>query len=476
MLASEQFHVQPCETDDWFDTILDTDTKLFIDPFLVFKEASGFWSDAHSILIGHFNACFTLIASSRGNRDAVAYKRAVALLTFREPKEMCLGYTSQGTSGLGGGVERAGAIARAIEDAIQRGLTSLRHFEELGIFNKGIGPDMISDMVCNILKPKFVEYTQGIATTHSIPMAEHGVFPASYDQTRNAWSSGRTQLPTNPFTSNPILFVPARFLRELPTLNADDWWTSYEAEQVRNDINYEVLGKVDKQTIVDTARQHQQKVEQWTQGKETGNGSPYNLAKDPLGVYLWDKVTRDFASATPLQLALPQTADEFFAVIDSVIAQFRLFVEQNGGWRLLWNDDNSEKNEEAAQLVFLGIARSYCRANNIIIDREVQLGRGPVDFKFSNGFVRRALLEIKKLHNGRFWEGLGAQLPSYCDSDSCRDAWFLALQYRNDGVSAGRLIDLPTRSQAWSASSGLRIRYASVDARPQQSASRLTAS
>ena len=38
MLATEYFGISRGEEDDWFDTILDVDTELFVDPFLIFKE------------------------------------------------------------------------------------------------------------------------------------------------------------------------------------------------------------------------------------------------------------------------------------------------------------------------------------------------------------------------------------------------------------------------------------------------------
>jgi hypothetical protein len=135
--------------------------------------------------------------------------------------------------------------------------------------------------------------------------------------------------------------------------------------------------------------------------------------------------------------------------IQAVVERFKHFVEEQAGWRLFWNDDRSEKPEEAAQLAFLGVARGYCEANNVVLDREVNLGRGPVDFKFSNGYEARALLEFKKLHNGRFWNGLLRQLPSY---------------------SKARLKKL--RSVDWSASPR-PIHVVVVDARRKRSASKL---
>jgi hypothetical protein len=106
-----------------------------------------------------------------------------------------------------------------------------------------------------------------------------------------------------------------------------------------------------------------------------------------------------------------------------------LFVEQQGGWSLLWNDDGTDKPEEAAQLLFRGIVQNYCQANDIVIDREVELGRGPVDSKFSSGYEHRAHLEIKKEHNGKFWNGFEQQLPTYMRSDEVSDGWFLAVRY-----------------------------------------------
>ncbi len=72
---------------------------------------------------------------------------------------------------------------------------------------------------------------------------------------------------------------------------------------------------------------------------------------------------------------------------------------------------------KTAQLVFLGMARPYLRLLGVELDREVELGRGPVDLKISSGSQHRLLVEVKKPHSGTFWNGLEAQLPSYMKSD-----------------------------------------------------------
>ncbi len=473
MYFSECFSVNSTDEDDWFDPILGTDTKLFVDPFLIFQEPDSFWAGAHQQLIEHFNICFKLIAE--GNRDprTIAYQKAVALLQFPEPREFCLGYTEQGTGGAGAGIGYARMIAVAMEGAIMRGLVHLRHFEELGVLNEGIGPDRISDLTCNILRPRFIKYTQVIAGRHRLPIERVRMGGADFDPHRIAWRSAEVELPINPSTRRPVLLVPRRFLRELPVLNADDWWENYEAEQLRNDMNYEVMGRVRKSDIVAAARRQPESVRAWSAAREASTAVGYDFARDPKGVWGWLGAARAFVSGEPLVIVPPDDDARFIEAIELVIRKFGLFIEQQGGWRLLWNDGNTkEKPEDAAQLLFKGIAQSYCEANNIVLDREVNLGRGPVDFKFSNGYQRRALLEIKKLHNGKFWHGLSQQLPSYLGSDDCKLGWFIAIKYRDGGVSKDWEKRVSNVVATAALVHGCRLITANVDGRPKRSASR----
>jgi hypothetical protein len=377
MLASAHFQLKRTASDDWFDAILDADTELFVDPFLVFKEAKGFWKNAHNRLIEHFDHAFLLIAKGSLNPNTLQYQKAMALLLFREPKELCLGYTSKGTAGLGSGLGYAGAIAEAISDAIQRGLKHPRHFEELGILNEGIGPDRISDITCTILKSKLVEYTQAIAHRHKIPLSMHRIFAATFDENRMHWENPEVEVPTNPINGGPFLFVPERFLKDLPVLNAADWWTYYESERLRQDLNYDILGKVNKKAIVEAARNNPESVRQWTIQKEAEKANGYDFTRDPKGVWQWDQASLAFVTSNPLTLPPAETKKDFLETIKKIVASYRLFVEDQGGWYLLWDSIlKKDKPEHAAQLLFRGVAQSYCKANDISLDPEVNLGRG----------------------------------------------------------------------------------------------------
>jgi hypothetical protein len=357
-------------------------------------------------------------------------------------------------------------MAKAMQAAIKRGIQHLDHFELLGVFNTGIGPDRISDLTCTILKRHFISYTADRAAERGWDTEEWEVPVGPNDS-----EVMTAQLPTNPASEDPqpILLVPKRFLRRLPTLYADDWW---EWHVHRAELNIDLLEGVNKTEIVAEALKHRQAVTDWVGEREQGPVNPYDVDADPDLVWRWDPITADWVAGNQLDLAPYRRVDRFHKLIDLVIAQYRQFIENEAGWKLLWNDSGSEKHEDAAQSLFRGIAKHYCHANNIAIDREVNLGRGPVDFKFSKGRKFVAHLEVKKAHNGSFWNGLNKQLIEYMEADEAKDGWLLAVQLRRGGVSKRRLEDLPEAVEKLSAEKGLNIRYGAIDGMPRKSASK----
>ncbi len=83
------------------------------------------------------------------------------------------------------------------------------------------------------------------------------------------------------------------------------------------------------------------------------------------------------------------------------------------------------------------------------------------------------LIEVKKAHNGKFWNGLELQLPSYLASDQTQEGWFVAIRYRGNRASAGRMLELPTMVTKCARATGKDIRFVAIDGRPKESASKL---
>lgn len=145
-------------------------------------------------------------------------------------------------------------------------------------------------------------------------------------------------------------------------------------------------------------------------------------------------------------------------------------IEKNDLSRLLW-DGTSPKSEKAAQLVYFGIADSYCKANNIDISPEVHSGGGPVDFKFSSSYTARLLVEIK-LSKGAVEHGYKEQLETYKTAAKTSEALFLIIDV---GKMGNKLIKIKALQKAKLASGQRVTEIVVVDAKRQASASKRTA-
>lgn len=64
-------------------------------------------------------------------------------------------------------------------------------------------------------------------------------------------------------------------------------------------------------------------------------------------------------------------------------------------------------------------------ANNIDLSREINVGRGPVDFKLSRGALDKIVVEIKLTSNGQLKHGIETQLPIYMKQEKTRRAIYL---------------------------------------------------
>lgn len=473
MRFSEAYNIIRTPDDDWFDPHLTVDTRLFVDPLLLLLDDDGDWQGAHDELLAHFARCYELIARG-GGRTSTSAQVAIRLLTFPEPREFGLGYTASGTRGSGAGERFAGRMADGIAVAIAAGLSVPEHIEEIGILNEGIGADRISDATCNVLKSRFVRYTQRVAVRHGIPMGLHRLRNAEVYPQQGRWRNQDLELPTNPITGGPVLLVPERILNELPILNADDWFDSHINADVRAQLNLNVGERVRKADIVALARRRPRHVRQWAREQTTRTDlQGYDFGGDPIGVVQWDGAPREYAQANPIQgLQQVSTQEQLRTLIEKILEHFKHFIENQRGWRLLWNDDGTQKPEEASQLALLGMAQPYLREFDVEMDREVELGRGAVDFKLSRGTSCRLVLELKKENNGRFWQGLERQLPVYMVSDDSPDGWFVAIRLRNNKASEQRLRELPARVREVASAAQRDIRYLAIDGRPKEPASR----
>lgn len=436
MLFSDHFKIDLNGTEDWFDPLLSSDIKLFIDPFLIFEDEFEMFEGSHKEIIEYYEHAFNLVAKAAGDKQSAYWTKAISVLSAPEVEELCLGFTDRGTGGAGTGKGKARLVAEGLEKAVLFGLTRPEHFETVQLFREKIGPDTISDTAANILRMRLAKYTEKVCQELSIPMKTIPHPRAFFDQSRQRWAQRNISAPINPYNGKQILLCPRRYLRPLPTINAHDYWgycMDSDPDTLRREFGEEITRSVKKEVIIENALNNFDSVKQFIDFVQAAGGEPYDIENDPKGLIKWYHLTKAYVAQNPTKVG-PKSIADLEAFIDKLVESFQSFVENNAGWKLLYTDDGKPRSEEICQLAFLGIVKHICHANDIDVSREANIGRGPVDFKFSHGASKRVLLEMKLAKNTKFWNGLRRQLPQYLKSENIDVGKFLIIAFDSDDV------------------------------------------
>ena len=454
------------------------DTELSVDPFRIYVDTKKPWDGAHDRLIDFFNMVLELVAKSNGRTSSAHWQAAERLLMFPEPPEFCLGY---GRTPLGAGsAERLrDTMLVAAQTTVRLGIESIQHFEELTLFQEQVGADRIGDVSCNVLKEDFIAYTREVIERHGLwdRATDIAVRHARWSREHLAWLDESVPLLVNPFTRRPIgvILTPARFLRKLPTVDPMDFWEyAYvnENEQIRGQFNFDVGRNVEAKEIVRLAQSNPDVVRRYIKRLEKAPPPAYDLEKDPKGEVNWYNAAARFALGVPPPPDEPESPDEFCEFVQSLLQEFVWLMEDRGHADLLWvgTKPRSEKHVQSA----FGLAMvGYCKTHDIDLTPESNAGRGAVDFKFSQGWQRRALVEIKLANNTRFWDGLMRQTDQYMKSEGISCGYFLTVQFTDEDLSSDRISRVEVVAKKMSDERGYKVTPIFVDARPKPSASKL---
>lgn len=442
--------------EEWLDLRLDKDLKLYLDPFLIFRSEHPFFLDAKSKIVDFFNSAFELAHEAINSLSA--RKQLELILKFPEVMEIRLG-DSQGEFGAGPGGRFAKAASDALVSLAEKKYQGLKHFEEIEIFTSGIGLDGISDATANIIKHEFVKYTQSVCSDLNIPLETFCIRHSNFDHENKIWDNQYFELPRNPCLSSgtSILLVPKAFLCTSPAISSEGF-TEYliqrKADELRTTLNYTIEKELKKSnfrknTIRKVANLHPEWVKDYIEFTDSRNDIiPYSLEKDEKNLYRNEKKAIQFASDNPIEISVKNDHD-FNQFIGLMIDKFKHYIEEKQGYKLLWNDPDKEKEvtrkprkEDIAQCLFGGIISSYCQANDVVISREVETGRGSVDFKFSSGYQKRVLVELKLAKSSKLKQGHSRQLPAYLKAEKTCFGYYVIIAFDDkDKRSSERIME-----------------------------------
>ena len=447
------------------DPILNSDTKLFIDPLLLWKSQNPLIiSEGRTAVETNFQNVIGLLDISETEGD-VAWKAAYKALNLDERAETSLGYGAAGTSGSSRPPELRHGILRTAKQIISLGEKNPAMIPLMGLFESGVGPDTLSDMTTNFLLPTLARITEEFCVASGIPVLTFGLRYA-----------GR-KLPANPYhPSLPVLLVPRDLLRDLPL--AADWAdvsrVILEVREIREAINA-MFGNFAKATISQkkaavrrVALSSPALLRKLIHAVAAASES-YDEKSDLDGYYQFRKILSE--DPTPFQgrLTAPATRDAttLLKTVTDIIAQFAAMVEDNNMWELLWNG-TVPRHERASQLLFFAVANVMCAVNNVDISPETNSGGGPVDFKFSTGYRGRVLVELK-LSTGSVLHGYKTQLEIYKKAATTSAAIFVVMDIGKMGQKLRMIEKLKADAEARGEKTSEIV---VIDARRQVSASK----
>lgn len=451
---------------DAFDPILDMDTRLFIDPHLLKHTEVPELAQSYENLQGHFRNIAKLLSASDKVGDSF-WHAADRLMQWPEVKGLCIGYAQKGTSGSGIGPDLRKRLLTTAQAIIRKGRNDPELFELVGLLEDDFGPDRISDMTANIIRDDLGAFTKRVYAE----LIEDGGQPIDIDKA--------TGLPINPYTGKPILLVPHTLLRDLPV--ALDWSSrdliAQHNQELRAKVN-RVIGSSWKEATSSLQKSDLKKflletpelIDDLVSVYSSKEAQHYDFLRDRAGEYIWFPVARKLVEENPLSLSLPAqpSVNEVEQLVLDICHKFKTLVEHNGLQALLYDSDGSVKHESAAQLIFYGVADSYCHANSIIIARESNAGRGPVDFKFGTNMENSVLVEVKKSTNtSGLKKGIEKQLPEYMKAEGSRRAIYLVIDVGYTEAAIKNLNEINGKI------GGTAIKILHVDGNPKPSASRL---
>lgn len=411
------------------DISLVSDLPLFIDPFLLFNSEKVEYQTLHKHMIQYI-----LFLKDKALKDGISKGLLKTWYKFPEEKRNWLGFTKDGNGGRGLGIKFANSLYDGFRGVFSNfgdeEILESAHLEKFGLMGEGVGKDNISDFTTNLIKNYLLEYTERFALKYISEkyIDSFIVDRAIFNYTTETWQSKTFQLPV--FGGDFVILTPVDILRQ------GDVWISRRdlhskffniVSMVENDALRSSLNNyLNKMIIADKAEERQ---------KQKTRAINYLLNEYPDLLDIYIKLKEDSgeeASAESSEavgyirsILIQNVRDIVSGVIHNEdyrnslgnsleeakkrVIILKKFIEDQDGWKFFYDKKRPIKNEGHLQLMY----RLTWHGSYIDINREVNNGRGPVDYVASFGSFDKTLIEFKLASNTSLKKNLQNQVEAY---------------------------------------------------------------
>ena len=233
MLLSKYFKLGRTQaTLDFLDVHIDRDIPVFLDPLALRTLNTDWGHHCVSLLQSYFDC---VLQSIRIGQD----DRAKSLLAcLSERNEFHIGYSKGRSRGHALGPVSAEKIWKSLVKSKAASSGLLKDLEDTLLFVDGLGPDMLSDAVCNIIRGPLIEYTQNACAYYGIPLTAGIDSGPVWNPLSERWEHDLISLPLT--KAGPVVLIPKVIVRIKQTYGSDEYYRHYlmpHLQQHHKDIN-----------------------------------------------------------------------------------------------------------------------------------------------------------------------------------------------------------------------------------------------
>jgi hypothetical protein len=415
-----------------FDISLINDLPLFIDPFLLFHSESEEYQALHRQIINYL-----VFLRDRAAEGPVSEGDLRNWYCFPEVKQNWFGFSLVGNGGSGLGMNFArelhGNLHVVFSDFGDEQITEGSHLEKVCLVSDGVGRDNISDFVTNLIQDFLCHYTERFAIQFMDTryVREVIVNRAVFNWKTQTWQRKTYRLP---WTNDDFVLLTPRAM-----LTRDDTWINRtdlirDFDQIPAAIpdvalraavsNYFDLAlkrrsnprKPPSQqdrtaSAAATIRQFPQLIDYYIKLKEMHGEDAVDLSAEKVlqTEIQFSKRLREILQPLLADTDFYKTAGGTYAEAHARLAYLQHVIEDNGGWRIFYDEEGEPfRRENDLQILY----RLVWFGTPLDIGREANDGRGPVDFKASNG-RHKTLVEMKLASNTKLEANLKKQVEVY---------------------------------------------------------------
>jgi hypothetical protein len=228
MKISEYFNLNRTQPYlDFLDIPIDTDLPVFLEPGAIKALRSPWGTELSSMLQTFFDTVLQLIHSDEN------VKAQQLLSSLSERNEFHLGYSSGESRGHGFGSGSAETVWGALNNSNAAVTGLLKDLEDTALLIPGIGTDMISDAVSNIIRGPLIKYTQNMCVYYGIPLTPDIASGPVWNPQREIWEESLIPLPMTDY--GKVILVPKILVRHRLTYQYDEYYRHYILPEMQHE-------------------------------------------------------------------------------------------------------------------------------------------------------------------------------------------------------------------------------------------------